>query len=104
MRKVAASRVYYSQYNYKINQIIEVSSQKVVVVRDLKHEEPMTEWLTGTIILTNKTDINSEKIRHISDFYSFKKLRESNIIYAWHVADLDHATGNILSKNISLIK
>lgn len=104
MRKVAASRVYSSQYDYKINQIIEISSQKVVVVRDLKHEEPMTEWLTGTIILTNKTDINSEKIRHISDFYSFKKLRESNNIYAWHVADLEHATGNILSKNISLIK
>ena len=104
MRKVAASRVYSSQYDYKINQIIEISSQKVVVVRDLKHEEPMTEWLTGTIILTNKIGINSEKIRHISDFYSFKKLRESNIIYAWHVADLDHATGNILSKNISLIK
>lgn len=104
MRKVAASRVYFSQYDYKINQIVEISNQKILNIRDLKHEEPMTEWLTGAIILTNKTGINSEKIRHISDFYSFKKLRESNIIYAWHVADLEHATGNILSKNISLIK
>lgn len=104
MRKVAVSRVYTSIHDYKINQIVEISNQKILNIRDLKYEEPMTEWLTGTIILTNKTDVNSEKIRHISDFYSFKKLRESNSIYAWHVADLDHATGNILSKNISLIK
>ena len=104
MRKVAASRVYSSQYDYKINQIIEISNQKVVVVRDLKHEEPMTEWLTGTIILTNKTDVNSEKIRHISDFYSFTQICKPNIIYAWHVEDLEHDTGRILNKNISLIK
>lgn len=104
MRKVAASRVYSSQYDYKINQIIEISRQKVVVVRDLKHEEPMTEWLTGAIILTNKKDLSIENTKHISDLYSFKTIQETNNIYAWHVADLEHATGNILSKNISLIK
>lgn len=104
MRKVAASRVYSSQYDYKINQIIEISSQKVVVVRDLKHEEPMTEWLTGAIILTNKKDLSIENTKHISDLYSFKTIQESNNIYAWHVADIDHVTGSILSKNISLIK
>lgn len=104
MRKVAASRVYSSQYDYKTNQIIEISSQKVMVVRDLKHEEPMTEWLTGAIILTNKKDLSIENTKHISDLYSFKTIQETNNIYAWHVADLEHATGNILSKNISLIK
>ena len=104
MRKVAANKVYFSQSEYKINQIVEINNCNVVNVRDLKQEESMTEWMPRAIILTNKTDINPEKIKHISDFYSIKKLRDSNNIYAWHVADLDHATGNILSKNISLIK
>ena len=104
MRKVAASRVYFSTYDYKINQIVEISSQKVFIARDLKHEEPMTEWLPGAIILTNGKDLSIENIKHISDLYSFKTIQDSNIIYAWHVADFDHTTGNILSKNISLIK
>ena len=104
MRKVAANKVYFSQSEYKINQIVEINNCNVANVRDLKHEEPMTEWLTGTIILTNKTDVNSEKIRHISDFYSFTQICKPNIIYAWHVEDLEHDTGRILNKNISLIK
>ena len=104
MRKVAASRVYTSIHDYKINQIVEISNQKILNIRDLKHEEPMTEWLTGAIILTNKKDLSIENTKHISDLYSFKTIQESNNIYAWHVADIDHVTGSILSKNISLIK
>lgn len=104
MRKVAANKVYFSQSEYKINQIVEINKCNVVNVRDLKQEESMTEWMAGAIILTNKTDINSEKIKHISDFYSSTQICKPNIIYAWHVEDLEYDTGRILNKNISLIK
>lgn len=104
MRKVAASKVYFSQSEYKVNKIVEINSLNVTGVRDLKHEEPMTEWMTGTVILTNNIDVNPDNINHISDFYSSSKVLSSDVLYAWYVANLDHNTGCILSKNISLIK
>ena len=104
MRKVAASKVFFSPTDYLTNQIVEIDNSMVLAVRDLKCEEAMTEWLTGIIVLSNNDKINLDNINSISAFYCEDRLEDNNTIHAWHIANFNSATGCILDKNITLIK
>jgi len=103
MRKVAAHKVYFTQRDYLINQIVEITNSNILAIRELRHEEAMTEWLSGVIVLTDKSDLNVNSINKISDFFTDDNHVKSTTIYAWHIADFDHDSELILTKNISLI-
>lgn len=104
MRKVAACRVYYSVHEFSSSQIIEIVNSKVVAIRDMIGEEAMTEWMLGSIVLSNIHDLNINDIDNVAYFYPHQGLNKSIDIFAWHVGNIELKTGNIGDRNITLIK
>ena len=53
MRRVAASRVYINEKEFRTNHVVELFDHHVVCHYPLQGELPMTEWLGGTILIRN---------------------------------------------------
>lgn len=52
LRRVAATRVYIeNEEEFHNNHVVELLNHQVVAHYPLVHEQPMTEWLGGTIIV-----------------------------------------------------
>ena len=54
MRRVAASRVYINEKEFRNNHVVELFEHLVVNHYPLEGELPMTEWLGGTIIIRGR--------------------------------------------------
>lgn len=54
MRKVAASRVYINEKEFYTNHVVELFNHIVTNHYPLQDEQPMTEWLGGTIIIRDQ--------------------------------------------------
>ncbi|MDO5482992.1 MAG: hypothetical protein Q4F47_08150 [Bacteroidaceae bacterium] len=72
MRKVAASKVYINEKEFYVNHVVELFNHLVINHYPLTDEQPMTEWLGGTIIIRN------QKAYHISQVLSSAELSAHN--------------------------
>ena len=61
MRRVAASRVYVNEKEFYTNHVVELLDHLVVNHYALEGELPMTEWLSGTIIIRNREAYHTPK-------------------------------------------
>ena len=68
-RKVAVNKLYISPREAYTNQVVELTDGTVTGWHPLTHEEPMTEWLGGTLVVTPLPNLRPQHISRISDFY-----------------------------------
>ena len=62
MRRVAASRIYFNNKDFRTNHVVELVDHFVVNHYPLKGEIPMAEWLGGTIIICNRRAYHTRQV------------------------------------------
>jgi len=62
MRRVAASRVYINEKEFRNNHVVELLHHQVINHYPLEGELPMTEWLGGTILIRDHQAFHTPQV------------------------------------------
>lgn len=79
MRRVAASRVYINEKEFRTNYVVELYNHLVVNLYPLEGEIPMTEWLGGTIIIHQREAFHIQRVLSPTELSAYNSCSDSNI-------------------------
>ena len=73
MKRVAASRVYINETDFRTNYVVELCDHHVVRHYPLEQELPQTEWLGGTIVIHNGEAFHTPAILSPEEVAEFER-------------------------------
>lgn len=68
-RKVAVNKLYVSPQEAYINQVVELTDGIITAWHTLTDEEPMTEWLGGTLVVPCQPHLRPKHLPYFCDHY-----------------------------------